>query len=90
MLSRFYDHSEKRYYKGFTMLNLGWSDGVTFMPGDYRLLASGNSNNLLHGSNIAEDKRTVATKRRIAARTDKPALALKMLSDVKGTPAQAR
>jgi len=74
MLSRCYDHSENKYYKGFTMLNLGWSDGQTFMPVDFRLLASGNDENLLHGSQVKEDKRTLATRRRTEARTDKPTL----------------
>ncbi|MDR0295026.1 MAG: transposase, partial [Prevotellaceae bacterium] len=90
MLSRCYDHSEKKYYKGFTMLNLGWSDGQTFMPVDFRLIASGNDKNLLEGSHIEEDKRTIATKRRLEARMEKPALALQMLKDAKGTPAQAK
>jgi hypothetical protein len=89
MLSRCYDHSEHKYYKGFTMLNLGWSDGQTFMPVDFRILASGNSKNLLEGSHVKEDDRTLATKRRKAARTKKPTLALEMLKDAKGTPAQA-
>ncbi len=90
MLSRCYDHSEKRYYNGFNMLNLGWSDGQTFMPVDFRMLASGKDENLLHGLNAAEDKRTIATKRRTDARTDKPTLALKMLKDAIGTASQAQ
>jgi len=90
MLSRCYDHSQGKYYKGFTMLNLGWSDGQTFMPVDFRLLASGNDKNLLHGPTVKEDRRTIATKRRAEARKEKPALALKMLEAAKGTPAQAQ
>lgn len=90
MLSRCYDHSEHRYYKGFTMLNLGWSDGQTFIPIDFRLLASGKDENLLEGSLIKEDKRTITTKRRTEARIDKPASAFIMLANVKGTPAQTR
>ena len=88
MLSRCYDHSENKYYKGFTMLNLGWSDGQTFMPVDFRLLASGNNENLLEGSHVKEDKRTIATKRRIAARSEKPALSLQMLKDARQIPAK--
>jgi hypothetical protein len=90
LLSRCYDHSERRYYKGFTMLNLGWSDGQTFIPVDFRLLASGNDKNLLEGSHVEEDNRTIATKRRKDARRDKPALVLEMLQAVKGTPAQTK
>ena len=86
LLSRCYDHAEKKYYKGFTMLNLGWSDGQTYMPIDFRLLASGKDENLLEGSHVREDRRTLATRRREEARKDKPTLALRMLKDAKGTP----
>jgi hypothetical protein len=89
LLSRCYDHVERKYYKGYTMLTMGWSDGQSFIPVDYRIVASGNDENLLEGSHVKEDKRTLATKRRIEARTDKPALVLKMLESVKGTAAQA-
>lgn len=90
LLSWCKDHSENRYYKGFTMLNLGWSDGQTFVPVDFRLLASGNDKNLLCKSEVKVDHRTRATKRRIDARTDKPTLMLAMLEAVKGTPAQTK
>jgi hypothetical protein len=90
LLSRCKDHSKNRYYKGFTLLNMGWSDGVTFLPVDFRLVASGKDSNLLEGSHIAEDNRTVATRRRKNARTEKPELVLQMLKRVKGTPAETR
>jgi hypothetical protein len=90
LLSKCYDHAEHRYYKGFTLLNLGWSDGVTFMPVDFRLIASGNDKNLLVSSSIQEDNRTLATRRRQDARSTKPEIALKMLKSAKDTPAQAK
>jgi len=90
LLSRCYDHSERRYYKGFNMLNLGWSDGQTFIPVDFRLVASGNDKNLLEGSHVKEDNRTIATKRRKDARRDKPSLVIDMLEAVKGTPSEAK
>jgi hypothetical protein len=90
MLSLCYDHAQDRYYKGFTMLTMGWSDGQTFIPVDYRLLASGKDKNLLEGSHVKEDKRTIATKRRTDARTDKPSLVLNMLTNAKGTAVQTR
>ena len=79
------DHSENRYYKGFAFLAMGWTDGNTFVPSDFRLVASGNDKNLLEGSHVAEDGRTRATKRRREARTDKPALVLTMLEKAKDT-----
>lgn len=37
LLARCHDHSsqKKRYYKGFRVLTMGWSDGATFMPIDF-------------------------------------------------------
>lgn len=90
LLSRFKDHSENRWYKGFNMLNLGWSDGVTFVPVDFRMVASNNDDCLLEGSHIKDDDRTIATWRRKQARTPKPELVLQMLKNVIGTPAQAQ
>jgi hypothetical protein len=50
-----------RFYKGFRMLTLGWSDGSTFMPLDYALLSSKNRLN-----EISEhiDKRSSGYRRR--------------------------
>jgi len=90
LLSRFKDHSKNRYYKGFTLLNAGWSDGQTYLPLDYRLLANAEGKELLEGSHIKEDNRTLATRRRKEARTEKPKLVLDMLRRIKGTLAQAR
>ena len=90
LLSRCYEHSEDRYYKGFSLLTLGWTDGQSFIPVGYQMVASGNDKNLLEGSHIVDDGRTIATKRRKAARSDKLYLALKMLSSAKGTALRAK
>jgi hypothetical protein len=90
LLSRCYDHSKNRFYNGFTMLNVAWSDGQTLIPVDFQMLASGDGKNLLEGSHVKEDNRTVATKRRNDARRDKPGLVLDMLEQIIGTPMQAR
>ena len=89
-LSRFFDHVTRKYYKGLTLLTLGWSDGQTFIPISFRLLGSSDDGKLLEGSHVKEDGRTLATKRRADARTGKPALVLSMLEAVKGTAAQAK
>ena len=89
-LSRFFDHVTRKYYKGLTLLTLGWSDGQTFLPISFRLLGSGDDSKLLEGSHVKEDRRTLATKRRIDARKPKPDLLLSMLEAVKGTAAQAK
>ena len=90
MLSRCYDHIKHQYYKGLSLLTLGWSDGQTFVPVDFRLVAASNDENLLNGSNVKEDNRTLATKRRVDACKEKPQLVLEMLKSVKDTVAQAK
>jgi hypothetical protein len=89
-LSRCYDHVAKKFYKGLTLLTLGWSDGQTFLPVMFHLLASGNDKNLLNGSHVKTDNRTLATKRRTDARKEKPSLALLMLKAVKTMALQAK
>ena len=90
LLSRCRDHATGKYYKGLTLITIGWSDGQTFIPVSFRLLGSGNDANLLEGAQANEDNRTLATKRRVDARTDKPAMALSMLEAIKGSEAQAK
>jgi len=55
----------------------------SFIPADFRVVASGDDEKLLEGPHVKEDKRTRATKRRNQARTDKPALVLNMLERAK-------
>ncbi len=88
LLSWQYDHSEQKHYRGFNMLNMGWSDGQTFIPLDYRLLSSSKDKEPICPSKVKEDKRTLATRRRTDARKDKPSLVLEMLKSTLGTPAQ--
>ncbi len=42
LLAKVFDHAHHRYTKGFRMLTLGWSDGVTFIPVNSCLLSSEN------------------------------------------------
>jgi hypothetical protein len=90
LLSRFKDHSENRYYKGFNLLNMGWSDGQTFLPVDYRVLANADDDKLICGLQAKEDRRTIATRIRNEARMDKPSLVLEMLRGAKGTPVETK
>lgn len=64
--SRVFDHVSMRYKKGFRLLTLGWTDGCTFLPINFSLLASANKENIL-GPQKKEDKRTLAGKRRVMA-----------------------
>jgi hypothetical protein len=72
LLARCFDHAslKQRYYKGFTMLTLGWSDGCTFMPIDFSLLSSMKAQ--INGISEHIDKRTSGYKRRENALQSKP------------------
>ncbi len=65
LLARCMDHSSlrKRFYKGFRMLTLGWSDGYSFMPIDFSLLSSKKAQ--INGISEEVDKRTSGYKRRV-------------------------
>lgn len=47
LLARVYDHNDNRYYRGFLMLTLGWSDGSSYLPASFSLLSSANQKNRL-------------------------------------------
>ena len=90
MLALCHDHTKNQYYKGHSILAMGWTDGATFIPVDYRVLSASEDKNLIHGSDVAEDNRTLGTKRRKDARAGKPALVLEMLRNVKGNKTDAK
>lgn len=89
MLAWCHDHAENKSYKGHAILAMTWTDGDTTIPVDYRALSASDDKKLIHGSNLKEDNRTLATKRRKDARAGKPALVLEMLRNVKGTNSDA-
>ena len=64
LLSRVHDHNEKRYYCGFRLLTLGWSDGSTCLPVSFSLLSSPREKNRLFPMRADIDKRTNGFKRR--------------------------
>ena len=64
LLARVYDHSDKRYLRGFKMLSVGWSDGVSFLPLDFVLLSSEKEKNRLQGITKDIDRRTCGYRRR--------------------------
>jgi hypothetical protein len=64
LLSRVFDHTNKRYYRGFRMLTLGWSDGISFLPVSCALLASSKEKNRLVPLRTDLDRRTNGARRR--------------------------
>ena len=71
LLARVHDHNDNRYYRGFRLLTLGWSDGSSYLPVSFSLLSSANQKNRL--APMAEvDKRTNGFKRRIESLRKSP------------------
>lgn len=72
LLARCFDHASQkmRFYKGFRMLTLGWSDGATFLPIDFSLLSSKKSR--INGISETVDKRSSGYKRRMEALQSAP------------------
>ncbi len=64
LLCRVYDHSTGRFLKGFRMLTVCWSDGVSCLPLDFSLLSSADAKKRLCDSQKALDKRCCAHQRR--------------------------
>ena len=84
LLSRCYDHSKERYYNGFNMLTVGWTDGVSFVPLMGKLLCASTKRNLLHKSGRLADRRTLATRRRDEAALSKHQIVLNTLEKLNG------
>lgn len=67
LLSKVYDHCTHKYVKGFRMLTLGWSDGISFQGLDFSLLSSKDEKKRYQQINQSIDKRTCGAKRRSEA-----------------------
>lgn len=69
LLSKVFDHSTKKYLKGYRMLTLGWSDGNSFLGVDFALLSSPKKEHRYNEVNPDIDKRTCGYQRRTEAIT---------------------
>lgn len=69
LLARVFDHSVRKYIRGFKMLTVGWSDGASFLPLDFVLLSSEKEKNRLQGITKDIDRRTCGYRRRKEAIT---------------------
>ena len=64
LLASVWDHSTGRFLKGFRMLTICWSDGVSCLPMDFALLSSVDPKKRLCDSQKVLDKRCCAYQRR--------------------------
>jgi hypothetical protein len=90
LLSRVYDHSTGRFLKGFRMLTLCWSDGVSFLPLDFTLLSSSDAKKRICENQKQMDKRCCAYRRRKEATTKSTALLEPMVKRILSAGIQAK
>ena len=64
LLAKVFDHVSHKYFKGFRILSLCWSDGSSLLPVDFALLSSNNDENRYQGMNEKIDKRSCGYQRR--------------------------
>ncbi len=64
ILSQVFDHTDNRYYRGFSMLTLGRSDGISFLPVPCAILASSKEKNRLVPLRTDLDRQTNGSRRR--------------------------
>jgi hypothetical protein len=79
LLARIYDHVSHRFFKGFQLLTLGWSDGFSFAPLDFAVMSSSNAKNRYHERREGLDKRLCGFKRRREASLHKPDVVTQMI-----------
>lgn len=89
MASRVFDHVSMRYKTGFRLLTLGWSDGNSFVPINFSLLASSKDSNQL-GDFSKVDNRSLAGKRRKMAVTKATEVVLHLLKYAKAAGLKTR
>jgi len=81
LLSWIFDHVDGKSKKGFTKLTLGWSDGHTFLPLQFRLVSSKNRKNIKSKSEYVK-KKYPGYNRRIDAKKKKTELLFDMVQAV--------
>lgn len=90
LLSRVWDHSNSKFIKGFRMLTICWSDGVSCLPLDFSLLSSADAKKRLCGNRKSMDKRCCAWQRRQEATIKAPDNLEAMVKRILAAGVQAR
>ena len=80
LAARVFDHNEHKHKKGFRLLTLGWSDGISFLPIASRLMSSKDDKKVL-GTIPELDMRTTAGKIRAQARRKMTVVMVELLRE---------
>lgn len=81
LLARSYDHVSGKFYKGFTELNIGWTDGISFIPLLIGILSAKKDESVLHTVATKLRKNSLAAKRRELARMSKLDVLIKFVAN---------
>lgn len=81
LLANVFDHVRKAFIRGFTDLQIGWTDGVSYIPMLNALLSSSNMKNIYVKARSNIDKRTCGYKRRAESMLKKPIVAINMIQE---------
>lgn len=80
LMARIYDHVSKSFVKGFNLLQLGWTDGVSIFPVNSALMSSSKyENRYTEANELKADARTCGGKRRAETVISKTKVAIDML-----------
>lgn len=79
LLARIFDHVSHRFVKGFTCLQLGWTDGISYIPVNSALLSSANTDNRYCDATDEIDHRTCGFVRRAEAQIKKTTMAIDLI-----------
>jgi DDE superfamily endonuclease len=90
LLSRVYDHSTGRFLKGFRMLSICWSDGVSCLPLDFSLLSSSDAKKRICENQKQMDQLCCAYRRRKEATVKATALLKPMVKRILNAGIQAK
>ena len=82
LAARVFDHTDKKYKRGFRSLFLSWTDGATHIPTAFRHLSSVDKKNR-YNEKCTKDNRTCGAKIKNQAVMKAPDVALIMLRDAK-------
>lgn len=79
LLSYVFNHVIRKTVKGFNMLALGWTDGYSYVPVGFNMMASADPKKRLVQADESVDKRSNGSKSRRDAVLKKPDAAIKLI-----------
>ena len=90
LLAKVFDHVKMRYIKGYRIMQLGWSDGNSFVPMDFALMSSPKKENRYQEAKRNIDKRSCGYQRRKEAVSKSTDLIAPMIKRAKARGVKAK